>query len=257
LKYLIIFFFLLFPLKNITAQSTDDSFGIEDNDLEIGGDIFSDFNEGIVGQRMAEDERFYRYGRFFTFAFGLGLTTFDGNRGIAYENEHPSYGLNLNYFMDFQTSFGIGLEFSKHHFFIDQAVNGFDPDPPGLIRVNALRVFFSYRYYVDTSNLGTAITYAHPYFTGRLEYWYLSNKFEDLENFDDDSGGGLGFGLGFGGEFPIKIKETYINVELLYHSVNFHDKFTQKYAPLDGSTFGFDDLTGNSFTTMVYYVFNW
>ena len=32
-----------------------------------------------------------------------------------------------------------------------------------------LRVYFSYRYYIDTSELGTAITYSNPYFTGRIK----------------------------------------------------------------------------------------
>ena len=46
---------------------------------------------------MTEDERFYRYGRFFSFALGLGLTSYDGNRGSAYINQPPSFALQLNY----------------------------------------------------------------------------------------------------------------------------------------------------------------
>jgi hypothetical protein len=252
----IIFFLLLLVGQNSYAQFEDEG-AIDDDDLSLGGDIFTDFNEDIPGAQMAEDERFYRYGRFFSFQIGLGLTTFDGNRGQAYENEPPTYALGLQYFMDFQTAFGLGFEYSKHHFFIDQGVKDFEVNPPGLIAVSILRFFFSYRYYLDTADLGTAITYAHPYFTGRLEYWYLSNKFVDQSGLADDSGGGFGFGAGFGGEFPIKIKESYINAEFLYHSVNFHDKFTQAYRPLQPGGFGFDDLTGNVWTTIVSYVMSW
>src|SRR5690606_21857801 len=100
-----------------------------------------------------EDERFYRYGRFFSFQLGLGLTDFDGNRGDAYVNDPPTFALALNYFLDFQSSYGIGFELSKHHMFIDEPVFGFFPNPVGLIDVTMLRVFFSYRYYIDTSNL--------------------------------------------------------------------------------------------------------
>jgi len=126
-----------------------------------------------------------------------------------------------------------------------------------LIEVNITRTYFSYRYYIDTTNLGTAITYSNPYLTGRLEYWYVTNKFRDRP-IPNDTGGGLGLGLGFGLEFPIVIKESYLNLELLYHSVAFHDKYTSDYQPAEaGKTGGFSDLSGNVFTTMVHYVFNW
>lgn len=250
------FLFIIFPVISYGQLSTD-PFAGDSDDLNIGGDIFSDFNEDLEATQVMEDERFFRYGRFFTVQLSIGITSFDGNRGTAYENDPPSFGLGVNYFTDFQSSFGMGFEFSKHHFFIDQPVNDFNPDPPGLIDVSMLRIYFSYRYYIDTANLGTAITYANPYFVGRLEYWYTTNKFRDQEELANDSGGGLGFGLGFGGEFPIKIKESYLGVEFLYHSVDYHDKFTQSYRPIDGSTFGFEDLTGNAYSTMVSYVINW
>lgn len=239
--------------------SPGDSFDLQEEELKVGGDIFSDFNEDIEAAQILEDERFYRYGRFFSFIASLGVTSFDGNRGRAYEDEHPSYGLSLLYFKDFQNAMGLGLEFSKHNFFLPDATRGVGDQENGFgfIEVSMLRVFFSYRYYVNTSNLGTALTYSNPYFIGRLEYWYTTNKFIDQEGVvPDDSGGGLGFGLGFGLEFPIKIKESYLGLEFLYHTVNFHDKFTNKYESRDGGI-GFDDLTGDGYSTKLSYVFNW
>tara|TARA_R110002072_G_scaffold64203_4_gene159577 strand:- start:16773 stop:17540 length:768 start_codon:yes stop_codon:yes gene_type:complete len=232
---------------------------LNEDDLNIGGDIFNDFNEDLDSTQMMEDERFFRYGRFFSFQISLGMTTFDGNRGTAYENDPPSYGIGVNYFLDFQTTFGMGMEFSKHHFFLDETVNGFRDQAIGLVDVNIIRVYFSTRYYIDTSDLGTAITYANPYLTARLEYWYLTNKYRDQEGrVPSDAGGGLGLGFGGGLEFPIKVKESYIALEVLYHSVAFHDKYTQKYRPFpDESGFGFEDLTGNVYTTMVSYVISW
>ena len=125
----------------------------------------------------------------------------------------------------------------------------------GQVDITQLRVFWGYRYYIDTANLGTAITYSNPYLTGRLEYWYSVNKFRDRG--DDDNGGGLGVGLGFGLEFPIRIKESYINIEFLYHTVNFHDKFTTLYQPVAGSTLGFQDLSGNVYSTIAAYVISY
>lgn len=243
------------------SQVASDPFQIEEDDLNIGGDIFSDFNEDIESTQMAEDERFYRYGRFFTFQLGIGLTTFDGNRGIAYNNDPPTYNLGVNYFLDFRNSFGMGVEYSKHNMFVDSPVVGYpnfvDPGV-GFIDISMLRVYFSSRYYIDTSDLGTAITYSNPYLTLRLEYWYRTAKFRDQEDrIPNETGGGLGVGLGGGLEFPIKIKESYLGVELLWHSVAFDDKFTQNFRALDGGTYNVDDLTGNVYSVMTSYVINW
>lgn len=267
------FFILLLTLfmaatapKIVYAQeAANDIFSADDDDLNLGGDIFTDFNEDVENAKVVEDERFYRYGRFFSFNLSLGLTTFDGNRGIAYENQPPSFGLSLTFFKDFQSAYGLGVEFSRHSMFLKDPVRGFpnakddkgNPAPPGYIDVSMLRVFFGYRYYIDTANLGTAITYSNPYLIGRLEYWYETNKYEDQTQLPKDIGGGLGFGLGFGFEFPIEIKESYIGLEFLIHSVNFPDKNTQKYAPITAGGYGFDNLGGNAYSTMVSYVFNW
>lgn len=240
------------------------SFDVEDDDLNIGGDIFSDFNEELEESKVMEDERFYRYGRFYSFNVSLGITTFAGNRGAAYENQHPSYGLSLNYFMDFETSFVLGFEYSKHHFYLDQATEGYydlnNPDSNngvGLVEVNLIRTFFAYRYYIDTANLGTAITYSNPYCTVRFEYWYMTNKFRDQSDWGNESSGAIGVGLGGGLEFPVKLKESYIGVELLWHQINFSDKYSQKYQPTKGSSFGYEDFTGDCYSAMVSYVMQW
>lgn len=248
---------LAHPARVFAQAATDADIGIDEDDISLSGDIFTDFNEELDASKITEDERYYAYGRFFSFNIGLGLTTFTGNRGIAYENDPPTYGINLQYFMDFHNSFGLGVEYSKHHFFIDQPTNAYQKDPPGLIEVGMLRTFFSYRYYIDTANLGTAITYSNPYLTTRMEYWHTTNKFVDQSNLANDTGGGLGWGLGGGLEFPIVYKESYIGFEFLYHSVAFHDKYTQDYRPITDGGFGYDDLTGDAYSTMVFYVLSW
>ncbi len=243
------------------AQVGGGAFDFDEDDLNIGGDIFSDFHEDLESTQMAEDERFYRYGRFFSFQVGVGITEFTGNRGIAYDNNPPTYNLGLNYFLDFNNSFGMGLEFSKHNMFVDVPTLGFGnlEDGVGFIDISMLRVYFNYRYYIDTSDLGTAITYSNPYVTIRLEYWYTTNKYVDQE-IPNDSGGGLGFGFGGGFEFPIKIRESYLGVELLYHTVAYHDRFTQNFRadPEDSNSNDFiADLTGNVYSAVISYVFNW
>ncbi len=249
---------LIIPSKLNAQEAANDIFAADDDDLNIGGDIFTDFSEDVENAKMVEDERFYRYGRFFSFNASLGLTTFDGNRGIAYENQPPTFGISFTFFKDFFTALNLGLEYSKHSMFLKDPVKAFPNDPaPGFIDVSMLRVFLGYRYYFDTANLGTAITYSNPYLVGRLEYWYQTNKYLDQTELPHDTGGGLGFGLGFGLEFPVELKESYVGLEFLLHTVNFPDKNSQKYAPVTPGAYGFDNLGGNAYSTMVSYVFNW
>lgn len=223
---------------------------IEDDLTHSGGDIFNDFNEDVEANQVLEDERFYRYGRFFSVGLGLGLTTFTGNRGAAYVDDHPSFNMFASYFMNFRVSFLLGFAYSKHAFFIDQKTKGF-ASAVGSVEANMFRTYFGFRYYLDTSDLGTAITWSNPYATARIEYWYLTNKFINQNTVPNDAGGGLGFGLGAGLEFPIVIKEYYTNLELLWHTVNFHDKFTQSYREV------LEDLDGNVITLMANFVINW
>ena len=246
------------PLAIGQDFNPNDPFANEDGDINLGGDIFSDFHEDAEAAQEMETERFYRYGRFFSVQWSMGITNFGGNRGIAYQNSPPSYGLGVNYFSGFRSSFGLGFEFSRHHFFIDQPVNAYH-EPLGAVDVKMLRFYFSHRHYLDTTNLGTSITYANPYFIGRMEYWYLTNKFRDQEDIlPDDSGGSIGLGLGLGMEFPIVLRKSYLGVEFLWHTTNFHDKYTQDYRPLSkGSGFGYRDLTGSIYSLMASYVINW
>ena len=106
---LIILFCLsgLNPAITYAQDAANDIFAADDDDLNVGGDIFTDFSEDVENAKVVEDERFYRYGRFFSFNVALGLTTFDGNRGIAYENQPPSFGTSFTFFKDFQTKNGI------------------------------------------------------------------------------------------------------------------------------------------------------
>lgn len=237
-----------------------------DDDVSLGSDIFNDFSEDLESSQVLEDERYYRYGRFFSVNLGTGATTFTGNRGRAYYDNHPSFHLSVNYFIDFQRVLTLGVEYSKHTMIIDSVVNGYrDQGNLGAVVSDFTRPFIGYKYYIDTTDLGTAITYSNPHFIGRVEYWYQTNKFIDQPNLEKQSGGGIGTSLGFGLEFPIELKKSYLSVQGLYHVVNFFDKYTQDYriatdangVPIAGSTKGYDDLNGNVFSFIITYNFTW
>jgi hypothetical protein len=134
-----------------------------------------------------------------------------------------------------------------------------------------LRPYMGFRYYIDTTDLGTAITYSNPYFVGRVEYWYQTNVFTERAGKSDEEGGGLGVGIGAGLEFPIEIKKSYFNVEFLYHTVSFFDKYTQNYRQIPSgseqptacnggpceSEYGYEDLRGDVLTLMFNYVISY
>jgi hypothetical protein len=109
MKQLFITLLLLFsayaafgPAATAFAQSNDQVMSEIDEDLNPGSDIFTDFNEDLESAQVLEDERFYRYGRFFSVNIGGGFTTFTGKRGKAYEDNPPTFHLSTNYFLDFQ-----------------------------------------------------------------------------------------------------------------------------------------------------------
>lgn len=268
LKRILLIFLILMPLM-AAAQSPEQISDELEDDVSGGSDIFSDFNEDLEASQVLEDERFYRYGRFFSVNLGGGFTTFTGNRGNAYDDNHPTFHLSTNYFMDFQQAIMIGVEYSKHTMVLDTLTNQYRTTKVGAVVTDMTRVFVGYKYYIDTTDLGTAITYSNPYFIGRLEYWYQTNKFIDRKDFDKQKGGGIGSGIGAGLEFPVELKKSYVSIELLYHVVNFFDKFTQDYRRIDpndttataaqkkGSTYGFDDLTGNVISVIITYNFTW
>ena len=259
--------------SNIHGQDTGAMYEGFDDDMNIGGDIFSDFNEDLDASQILEDERFYRYARFYSINLGFGKTTFSGNRGKAYEDDDPSYQLSINYFLNFQTSFVLGLDYSKHTMLIDTYVVSSDTEILGAVETSFIRPFMGFRYYVDTSDLNTAITYSNPYFTGRLEYWYQTNVYTENTNRKDENGGGLGSAVGGGLEFPVELKSRYVGVEFLYHWVNFFDRNTMDYRKIPNgqekrikrdskteilkSNYGYEDLRGNALTIMLTYNITW
>jgi hypothetical protein len=256
------FFFTVFltfaPAHYGFTQDTPEE--MMDDDLTIDGDIFNDFNEDLEATQVLEDERFYRYGRFFQAMVGVGTTTFTGNRGVAYVDNNPTFHLSVAFFLNFQSALTLGIEYSKHTMFLDTKTNVYRDEIVGAVETNFLRPFIGFRYYLDTTDLGTAITYSNPHLIGRFEYWYQTNKFIDRPTIPAQDGGGVGLGVGAGLEFPIELKVSYISVEALYHQVNYFDKFTQDYRQdptLAGSDFGYDDLAGAALSLMVTYNFTW
>lgn len=253
-------FLLLSVLPSFAVAQEANLDELTEDDLQVEGDIFNDFNEDLEASQVLEDERFYRYGRFFQANLGLGLTTFTGNRGKAYTDNHPTFHLSVAFFLGFHSALTLGVEYSKHTMFIDTRVQGYKNENLGAVETTMLRPFLGFRYYIDTADLGTALTYSNPHLIARVEYWYQSNKFVEDPRIPTQKGGGIGTGIGAGLEFPVELKKSYVSIEALYHAVNFFDRFTQDYRQVPGqanSTYGYNDLTGAALSLVVTFNFTW
>lgn len=231
-------------------------YGDESAEFELGGDIFNDYSEGIESAKILERENYFNYSNFFSVDFLLGWTSFNDERGQAFQvNNSPGFGLSANYYFETNVTFGLGFNYSQNYFTIDEPVYGY-PNPatlPGNITVNNWRYFLNLRYYLDTSNLGSAITFANPYLVGRMEYWDVTYVFKNQPIYPNEKGKGFGFAFGLGLQFPLKMKQYNFGIEALAHSVNWSDKWTQKYAPIENANgqpvtgYGYDNLNGMAF----------
>ena len=245
-------FLWLFALPAIGQLSNSIPDEFRSDSLTVGGDIFTNFNENLEDEEVLEDERFLTYGRFFAINLGVGLTDFSGNRGLAYENHPPTINFSLMAFTSFHKAFVLGITQSKHSmFFASPVAKDGKQDPLGLVEVNTFRTYIGFRYYLDTVDLNTALTYSNPYFALRFEYWNLTNKFVDRPEIQKDSGGGTGIAVGGGLEFPIQLKKSYINYEFLVHAVNYHDRLHNHYQDV------LSNLSGLGFSNTVNYVISW
>lgn len=242
------------------AQVDDWSSNFDDDLSEDKNDIFSDFQEETENKEVQEDERFYRYGRFVSTTFGIGITTFTGNRGKAYHDQHPTLSLGFIYFSDFQSAFGFGIDYSKHFMYLDSPTVDTAGESYGTIEVTFMRPYVAYRYYFDTADLGSLLTYANPYFTGRLEYWYQSRKFKDYDG-SSDSSGAIGAALGMGIEIPIDLKKNFLGLQFLLHKVTLSDtdngQFEKSSTCVADNCYGYSDLKGMGFSIITSYLFSW
>lgn len=270
---------LCFLLLTSTAigQTSGDVFEQFNDDLSVSSDIFSDYNDDLESSQVLEDERFYRYGRFFAVNLGVGVTTFTGNRGAAYFDQHPTFNFNFVYFFNFHTALVLGVAYSSHRMVLDSFTAGSKDANVGLVQTDMIRSYIGYRFYLDTKDLGTAITYSNPYFIGRFEYWFHRNKFLDEgSTLEDQSLGGVGLAAGFGLEFPLELKKRYLNMEFLFHNVAFKDRYTSDYrrlteqncpttsvppqctnSQIQNSVQGYNDLDGFVLTFMMNYTISW
>jgi hypothetical protein len=227
--------------SGVFAQDLDE---LDEDETDPSVDVFNDFGEPDQEfEEMAEDERFFRYGRFLSLGVGGGITEITGNRGVLYGRGTPTVKISLVYFFDFNFALGISYVTSQHAFFLD------NPDVQG-VEVKLDRWHFDLRYYFNTKNLSAILTTLNPYVFAGIGPWKRTEVFIDGNAENSDSAVGMGAGIGF----DIKLaKGIYFSIETRYDTVPFSDRTSDFYLDKGGPA----DLAGNFITLTGSAVFSW
>jgi hypothetical protein len=186
---------------------------------------------------------FFQFGRFFGVSLGLGSEFADGYRGTLWQGGFPLVDFKFHYWFDFNLAVDMGFSIATH--FYDTKANNI-----GRVDVSMFHPYFELKYYFDTRNLGSAISFSNPYLIIGV------GSFTKTENYlllgQQDSNSGLGLSLGAGLEFVISPKKTYIEIEGKVHFVRFKDTYTTLF-----SSQGLPNLTGNLYTVNCNLLLTW
>lgn len=202
---------------------------------------YGEFNED--GDEEA-DAKFFAHGRFFGASLGLGFEGVTGNRGLLYQGGFPMVDLKLHYWFDFNFAIDMDIYYAKHFYM--------DPDPSvGHVDVSLIHAGLDVKYYFDTKNLSSAISFANPYVMAGFGS-YTQSKSSFAANTTEAPDTGIGMCLGGGLEFAISPKKTYLEFEGRYHIVTFADTYDTNFQSI-----GITDLTGGFYTFTANVLFTW
>ena len=186
---------------------------------------------------------FFQFGRFFGISLGLGTEFADGYRGALWQGGFPLVDFKFHYWFDFNLALDMGLSIASH--FYDTKANNL-----GRVDVTMFHPGFDLKYYFDTKNLGSAISFSNPYIAVGLGSYTKTENYLLLAT--QDSSTGLGLSLGAGLEFVINPKRTYISIEGKAHFVRFKDTYTTTF-----QSQGLPNLTGNLYTVTCNLLLTW
>lgn len=217
-------------------------------ELNIGTDIFQteSFEDEDSKYYPLDEQYFHEYGRFFGLQVGIGHTTFTHTRRKAYVDVPPTLHLSLRYFFNLNLSCNVGFEYSFHQMMISTPVYGYNEPAELLGRVSTYipRVFVGLRYAPDVSKYSRILLFSNPYTIIRGEYVYHKNIFPDRPELSVELTYDMGVAIGFGFEIPLNKKNTFFNLEFLFHMINFSDQYTINYSKISAGTYGYENLFG-------------
>jgi hypothetical protein len=203
---------------------------------------YGEFNEEADEEA---DAKFFAHGRFFGVSLGIGFEGVTGNRGLLYQGGFPMIDGKLHYWFDFNFAVDIDLYYAKH-FYDTTDSNG------GHVDVSMIHAGIDGKYYFDTKNLSSAISFANPFIeVGFGAYSQSKSSFVQAATEPPDTA--VGMSLGGGLEFVLSPKKAYLELEGRYHIVTFSDQYSTDFQ----SSNNVSDLTGGFYTFSANVLFTW
>jgi hypothetical protein len=204
---------------------------------------FTNYGEFNENEDEEADSKFFQYGRFFGVSLGLGAELLDGSRGALWQGGFPMVDFKLHYWFDFQMALDLGF-FTAQQFY-DTTVKGL-----GHVDVNIVHVGVDVKYYIQTKNLSSALSFANPYLLAGAGSFSKTENSQAQGTQDPDTS--LGISLGLGMEFVISPRKSYFEIEAKGHLVVFKDTYTTNFQAT-----GLPNLTGNFYTLSGSVLFTW
>ena len=229
------------PSQNSASQPKSDDPSRVDEFTSTPYTEYGEFNNP-PGEEEASTV-FFQFGRFFGISIGLGTEFADGYRGTLWQGGFPLVDFKFHYWFDFNLALDMGFYIVSH--FYDTRANNL-----GRVDVSVFHPGFDLKYYFDTKNLSSAISFSSPYLTIGVGSYTKTENYLILGQ--QDSSTGLGLSLGAGLEFVINPKRTYISLEGKAHFVRFKDTYTTTF-----QSQGLPNLTGNLYTVTCNLLLTW
>lgn len=227
-----------------SAEKKDDKVSTPEED-DYSTTPYTGYGEFDEDREEAENAYFYQHGRFFGLSLGTGYEGALGNRGKLWDGAFPIIDIRLHYWFDMNFAMDIGF-YSAHHSYVKYSDRT-------TTDVGIFTLGTALKYYFDTQNLSSAITFANPYVLGGIGTYREAKTAQGANSSADDHS--FGANLGFGMEFALSHKRTYFYMEARMHFPHFKDADSNEFNnPTDG---GFQNLNGPLYTLGFGLFFCW
>ncbi|MGE0615070.1 MAG: hypothetical protein AB7P04_05490 [Bacteriovoracia bacterium] len=203
---------------------------------------YTQYGETNEDEDEAEAANFFQHGRFFGVSLGVGFEGATGNRGILWAGGFPMVSIRIHYWFDF--NFAMQMEYSTVSHFFDASGGGSITD------VNVNHIGLDLKYYFDTRNLSSALTFSNPYVVAGAGNYSKGEVDQATQSVSQMNA--FGFSAGFGFDFLISRKKSYFELEAKLHFVPYEDRGSPLY-----QTQGIEDLTGAYYTLVGSLLFTW
>ncbi len=210
---------------------------------DFSGTPFTEYGEFNEASEEEEDTKFLQFGKLFGVSIGLGFESIDGNRGSLWQGGFPVVDVKLHYWFNFNLAIDLGFYTASHNFV--SAVQS-----QGRSDVNLIHAGVDIKYYFDTKNLSSALTFANPFIL--LGAGSFSKTVNSMATGTTDADSSVGVSAGVGLEFTMSPRKLYFEIEGKIHLVNFKDTFLATYQSM-----GLADMTGNFYTITGNVLFTW